>query len=95
VDDKDDDRNAIKGMLWGIAGVKLAVVTISGISLTVSTIPLALFPPLAVIPLACGVATSIFGSMTSTCIHNCAYHFQNRTVKVIQVKEIQVAKDAG
>ena len=74
----ENDQSFVKGVLWGLGGATL------GLGIATLTFASFIVTPAFPIPLALGIATAVFGSLTSTCIENANYHFSSRKVIVLQ-----------
>lgn len=88
----DDDRNLLKGILWGWLGLDCggaaiacgAATVVSGFAAVASTGATDMSMTLWLSSVGTGILTFVLGSCTMQCASNCFYHFGSRQVKVIQ-----------
>jgi len=78
-----NDQSTFKGVLWGLGAFKLGGTAIGCAYGTLLTSPFLVLPPFTVIPVAAGIATYCFASLTDTCIKNACYHLGHRQVVVL------------
>lgn len=78
----DQNQSALKGIFWAFATMKLGSATLGAAGATLVTTPFVV-TPLIFIPVGCGLATAILGTITQECFNNASYHLGSPSKVVV------------